>query len=290
MTYFVSLTIIGICVGMVYALVAMGLVLLLRAVNVMNFAQGNLLALGAYAAFFVFYRMDFSGIPAILLLFIAFILFGAIFMLATYWPLRNSKWEAASMLCTMGAGTAIAEMCTLVVGSRQYAFAPILDGTVTVLGYSLSYQYIFIFAFCLLTMAAIYVLFDKMYVGRCMSAAAQNPFAAQLMGIPTFWTTMFTYIIVMLSVGFGGYMIAPIYFVRSTLSTFQAKAFAALVIGGYGNLKGAVIGGLLVGLIESYSSYLTTTYKDVIVFGFLMLVLIFKPDGLFKGIRYTEKA
>lgn len=290
MTYFISLTIIGICVGMVYALVAMGLVLLLRAVNVMNFAQGNLLAMGAYIAYYIFYRAKFSGIAAILILLAALIFCGAVFMLSTYWPLRNNKWEQAPMLCTMGAGTAIAELCTLFVGPRQYSFAPIIDGTVNLLGYNLAYQYIFIFVFCLLCMVGIYMLFDKMYVGRCMAAAAQNPTAASLMGIPTFWTTMFTYIIVLVTVGLGGYMIAPIYFVRSTLSTFQSKAFAALVIGGYGNLKGAVIGGLLVGLIESYSSYVTTTYKDVIVFGVLILVLIFKPDGLFRGVGFKEKA
>ena len=87
-----------------------------------------------------------------------------------------------------------------------------------------------------------------------------------------------------------GWLLAPIYNINSQLATFQARAFASIVIGGFGSLNGAILGGIIVGLVEAYSSYITTTYKDVIVFGCLLLMLVFRPSGILKAQTKKEKA
>lgn len=290
MSMFLQLTAAGLSMGMVYAMLSMGLILLLRAVGVLNFAQGSFLVLGAYTFYYVYGKLHITGIPGLIIMAIFFMAFGALFMFTCYWPMRNTKWMQSLMITTMGASTVITELCLLICGSRKQTMAPIIPGALKIGSFILQYQYIVIFAVCIIIMLLVYVLFEKLYVGRAMAAASQNKYAAQLIGIPTMITVMATYMIVMLVAGFAGYLVAPIFFVRTTLTTFQTKAFAGIVLGGFGNLGGAIVGSIIIGLIESYSSYITTTYKDVVVYGVLLLVLIFKPNGLFSGVLHANKA
>jgi branched-chain amino acid transport system permease protein len=122
-----------------------------------------------------------------------------------------------------------------------------------------------------------------------MQAAAQDKYAAELLGIPTILTTAATYMIVVTLASIGGYMIAPVFLVNVTLGTLQLRAFAGVVTGGFGSVKGAIVGSLVIGLVESYSSTFTTTYKDAVVFLVLIVVLLFRPQGLF-GERVADKA
>ena len=94
---------------------------------------------------------------------------------------------------------------------------------------------------------------------------------------------------VVVLVGFSGWLIAPIFLVRTTLSTFQSKAFASIIIGGYGTLKGAIIGGIIVGLLEAYSSFFTTIYQDIIIYGALLLMLAVRPTGLVRNLTSAKQ-
>ncbi len=290
MGMFLSLTGSGLAMGMIYAMLSVGLLLLIRAVGVTNYAQGDLLALGAYTAFFLMDRLDLSGLPMILLMILLFACFGAIFMFTCYYPLRKTKWKQSIMVCTIGAGMVIQEICMIVCGSMVKPMDPIIPGTLTIGTFVLQYQYIVVFLLSILVMVGVYLLFDKVYAGRAMQAAAQNSYAANLIGIPAILTTLGTYIIVMMISGFAGYLVAPIFLVRTTLNTLQSKAFASMVLGGFGSVPGAVLGGLLIGLIEAYSTYFTTVYKDVFVFGVLLLTLLIRPQGIFGEIQLKEKA
>lgn len=122
-----------------------------------------------------------------------------------------------------------------------------------------------------------------------MQAAAQDAYAANLLGVPTILTISATYIIVVSLAGIAGYMISPIFMVRNTLGTLQLRAFAGVVIGGFGNIKGAIIGSILVGLVESFSTLQFSGYKDVTVFLLLIIFLLFRPQGLF-GEKIADKA
>ena len=287
---FLQLVAAGLSMGVIYAMLAMGLILLLRAVGVMNFAQGSFLVLGAYTFYYVFEQLGVTGVPGLILMALFFMAFGALFMFTCYYPLRRAKWGQAMMITTMGASTVITELCMKIVGPRTYTIQAISPGSLHIGNFILQYQYLFIFGVSVLIMAGIYVLFEKMYAGRALSAASQNKYAAELIGIPTMLTTMAIYMIVMLCAGFAGYLVAPIFFVRTSLTSFQLKAFAGIVIGGFGNLPGAIIGSILIGLVESLSSYVTSTYKDVVVYGIMLLILVIRPQGLFSGVFHSNKA
>ena len=291
MTMFIQQTITGVSVGLAYAMVAMGLILLMRAAGVMNLAQGNMLALGAYMAFLFLEKLKISSYMLSVLAAIAiFIVVGVIFCSVCFFPFKRTKWPQAMMICTVGAGTIISECCLHFVTTETRAVPAIIDGVLRMGDIIIPYQYIFIFVIMLIMMIGLYMLFDKMYCGRVMSAAAQNKYAADLLGIPTSLTTMLTFCIVVIMVGIAGWLLAPIYRVSANLTIFQTRAFAALIIGGFGSLPGAVLGGVIVGLLESYSTYVTTTYKDVIVFGFLLIMLAFRPQGILGSKTKTDKA
>ena len=291
MTMFIQQTITGISVGLAYAMVAMGLILLLRAAGVMNLAQGNMLAMGAYMAFLFLEKLEASSyILSVLGAIAIFVLVGIIFCSICFFPFKRTKWPQAMMICTVGAGTIISECCLHYVTTEVRAVRAIVDGVLRIGDIIIPYQYLFIFAIMLVMMIGLYMLFDKMYCGRVMSAAAQNKYAADLLGIPTNLTTMITFCIVVTMVGIAGWLLAPIYRVSAQLSIFQTRAFAAMIIGGFGSLPGAVIGGIIVGLLESYSTYFTSTYKDVIVFGFLLIMLVFRPQGILGSKTKADKA
>lgn len=290
MILFLQQTLTGICVGLAYAMVAMGLILLLRAAGVMNFAQGNLMALGAYLAYLFLERLELNPALAILLAVITLIAVGVLFCCVCFFPFKRAKWPQAMLICTIGAGTVISECCLAFITKETKSVDPIVAGSLKIGSFIIPYQYFFIFGVTALMMVGLWLLFDKAYCGRVMSAAAQNKYAADLLGIPTNLTTLVTFCIVVLMVGVAGWLLAPVYRVSTSLSIFQARAFASLVIGGFGSLPGAIVGGVIVGLIESYSTYFTTTYKDVVVFGALLLVLAFRPQGILGSKVKKDKA
>ena len=285
----IQLTVTGLAMGAVYALMAMGLLLLIRAAGLLNFAQGEIFMLGAYLGWMLTYQMNLPlpGIWIGLILLLAG--FAVAYMFTVYWPLRATTWPTALTICSMGASTIIREAVQLLWGPIPLYTDPMIDGFLTIGSAYLAYQYLLTIAAAAILIAAVFLLFEKLYVGRIMQAAAQNKYVSEIIGIPTLITTMATYIIVMIISGSGGYLIAPAFYTTINLGLFQGKAFAGVVIGGWGSLKGAVIGALIVGLIESYSTMITTTYKDSIIFLVLLIMLIVRPQGIFKE-RVSDKA
>ena len=289
LTLFVQLLVNGIAMGMIYALMAMGLILLIRAVGVMNFAQGELLMIGAFITWALTNQLKLPAYAMIPAAMISFAIFGVIFMFTIYWPLRNASYPVATIIATMGASMAIKEIVILIWGSQPLTARPIIKGILKIGNVRLQYQYLLTILVGGILIFLVFTLFEKLYAGRMMQAAAQDKYAAELLGIPTILTTAATYIIVVSLASIGGFMIAPMFMVNVTLGSLQLRAFAGVVIGGFGNIKGAIIGSVLIGLVESYSSVITTTYKDAIVFLILILMLLFRPQGLF-GDRIADKA
>jgi len=284
-----QLTVSGLAMGGIYALMAMGLLLLIRAIGVLNFAQGDLFMVGAFFGWALTYQAKLPLPFVWLFMLLSFFVMAVIFMFGVYWPHRNTSWPTAIIICTVGASTIYKEAVKLIWGANPIAFAPLLEGSITIGAANLGLQYLLVIGVSIVFIAGVFILFEKFYAGRVMQAAAQDKYVAEIMGIPTILTTLATYIIVMVIAGTGGYLIAPAFYASVNLANFQARAFAGVVIGGWGSLKGSVIGSLIVGLIESFSSIVTTTYKDAIVFLVLLIVLIVRPQGLF-GTNISDKA
>ncbi|MDY3617609.1 branched-chain amino acid ABC transporter permease [Agathobaculum sp.] len=292
----ISLTVNGFAMGMIYALMAMGIILLIRAVGVMNFAQGDLLMMGAFITCWLTIDIELPLYVMIPLALVCFAVLALVFMFTVYWPLRNASYPAATIISTMGAAMALKEIATLVWGSLPRSMPPLMKnadtgkaavlkvGTVT-----LQWQYVLTILVGAVLIIGVFVLFEKLYAGRMMQAAAQDSYAAELLGIPTILTTAATYIIVVILSGVGGYMISPIFMVSNTLGSLQLRSFAGVVLGGFGNIKGAIIGSLVIGLVESYASIQFSQYKDAVVFLVLIAVLLIRPQGLF-GEKIADKA
>jgi len=285
-----QLLLIGIAMGLIYALMAMGLILIVKAVGVLNFAHGELFMFGAYITYMLTVQ---AGMPLTAVTFVAiaiFLIFGAMFMFTVYWPLRNAEWPVCVTISTLGASMALKETVRLIWDPFPLKMPPLIEGTLQMgENAQLDYQYLIIMAVSVVLIVFVFVLFEKMRIGRVMQAAAQNRYAAELMGIPTVVTIVATYMISTLLSGLGGWLAAPLFLVSQSLGSFSLKAFAGIVVGGFGSIKGAVVGSILIGIVESYSILITSTYKDAVVFLVLISVLLVRPQGIF-GEKIAEKA
>ena len=284
-----QLLLIGISMGMIYALMAMGLILIVKAVGVLNFAHGELFMFGAYVTYMLTVQL---GLPLVALVFAAvviFLIFGALFMASVYWPLRNAEWSVCVTISTLGASMALKEMVRLIWSPFPMKMPALLPGALQIGNANLDYQYLIIIAVSAVLITFVFILFEKMRIGRVMQAAAQNRYAAELMGIPTVVTIVATYMISTLLSGIGGWLAAPLFLVSQGLGSFALKAFAGIVVGGFGSIKGAVVGSVLIGIVEAYSILVTSTYKDAVVFLVLIAVLLVRPQGIF-GEKIAEKA
>ena len=286
---FLQLSVVGLSMGMIYALLAVGVVLLVRAVGVMNFAQGELLTVGAYIGFALTYQLHLPLYGTILMSLIFLAMFGALFMFSVYWPLRKSTWGATVIISTLGASLVIKELVKIIWGNVPLVSDKLISGVLVIGKARLEYQYLLIIGVGAVLFLGIHILFSKLYVGRLMQAAAQDKYCAQLLGIPTILTTLVTYIISTAICGIGGFLVAPLFLVSTSLGGFLLKGFAGMVIGGFGSVKGAVLGSLLIGIIEAFSTLFTTKYNDAVVFLVLLLVLAIRPRGFF-GPLISEKA
>lgn len=284
-----QLGVIGISMGMIYAFMAMGVILLVRSAGIMNFAQGDVLMLGAYIFSTLILQTTLPMPIALVCSVLMMAIVAAIFMFSVYWPLRNASWPAVIVISTLGASIIIKEGVKLIWGMIPRSLPPIISGSFSIGTARLEYQYLIIIAVGIIAISGIVLLYGKLYAGRMMEAAAQNSYAAQLIGIPTMITTLATFAISFCLAGTGGYLVGPLFLVSTTLGSMQLKAFAAIVIGGFGNIKGAVLGSIIVGLIESYSTLFTTTYKDAVVFLVLIIFLVFRPQGIY-GEKISDKA
>lgn len=286
---YIQLALTGLSMGMLYALMAMGLILIVKAVGVLNFAHGQLFMLGAYLTWMLTYQVGLPVWGVALCGLIVFAICGAAYMFTVYWPLRASSWRVTVIISTLGASIALKEFVRIVWGSIPLTMDPIIPGVLRIGSAYLSYQYLFIIVIGGGLMAFVYVLFEKTFIGKIMQATAQDRYAANLIGIPTVVAIAATYMISMSLSGVGGWLAAPLFLASQSLGNLAQKAFAGIVLGGFGSVKGAIVGCILIGLIESFGVIITDSYKDAIVFGVLILVLLIRPTGIF-GEKIAEKA
>lgn len=293
---FTSLLTNGLAMGTLYALIAMGLILLVRAVGILNFAQGDLLMFGAYITCMLTMDLKLPFYLMVPLALICFSVVGIIFTFGVYWPTRNASYAQATTIATMGASIVLKETATLIWGSMPRSMPAFVTnpetGKALVLrigSIKLQFQYILIIAVGIILMFLVTQLFEKLYCGRVLQAAAQDQYAASLLGIPSVITITITYCLVVILASIGGYMVSPIFMVSTSLGAFQLRAFAGVVIGGFGNIRGAIIGSLMVGIIEAFASIRFSAYKDAVIFLILIIILLIRPQGLF-GEIISDKA
>ncbi len=283
-----QLTIAGVAIGCIYALIALGFVLIYKATEVVNFAQGDVMMLGAFVAFTFASLWKLPFFIAVLLAIVVLALVGAIFDRFLLRPIIGQPTFAAVMV-TLALGMVIRGVATMIPGwgTDTYALkAPYSDGVLRASGVSISTDHIAIIVLTTLVCLLLWAFFKRTRVGIAMQAASQNQLAANYMGIPVRRINTLIWAISSGVAAFAAVLLAPITFVHSNMGFIGLKAFPAAVVGGFGSIPGAIVGGLIIGLVESYSGfYLPEGFKDVAAYIVVLLVLMIRPSGIFAEMR-----
>ncbi len=309
MDTFLQQLINGLVLGSVYALVALGYTMVYGILELINFAHGEVTMIGAMVALSVIgalvgAHVDLPGIAIVLVGVLAAIpacmLLGFTIERVAYRPLRNAP-RLAPLITAIGVSILLQNLAMVIWGRQYISFPPILPRTTYHLGgATLSALQIFIFVLSLVLMAGLIVLVQKTKLGRAMRATAQSPQVAGLMGVNINSVISLTFIIGSALAAVAGVMVSAYYGIAHYYMGFLLglKAFTAAVLGGIGNLGGAMLGGLLLGVIESMGAgyigditggFMGSNYQDVFAFFVLILVLVFRPSGLL-GERVGERA
>ncbi len=284
----------GLAIGGVYALIALGIVLIYRATNVVNFAQGEFCMLGAYALVFISQgaRLDYFLAAAVALALMAVL--GLLFALGLYYPLRNRSFLPV-IIATIGASIMFQNGALAVFGPSPERVRPVIEagstGGVMLGGVFFDYQYVVILGVTLVLVVTQYAFFEYTLLGKKMQATSQDKDMARLLGIPVTLMIALTFIYSTALGGLAGMLVAPIYFVTHKMgAVLGLKAFAVTIAGGFGDVRGAIAGGLALGVIETFgAAYVSVVYKDAFAFLLLILFLLFRPQGIF-GEKVAEKA
>jgi len=281
----------GLAVGSIYALVSLGLVLIIRTTNVVNFAQGDFAMLGAYAMLTMFTVLRLPYFLSILLALVVMGVFGIAFNYGVYYPLRNRSYLPV-LISTLGAAIFMQNTILALFGPQPAPLAKVFSSQgIEIGGVFLDSQYLVILGVTAAAVAFQYFLFEHTLLGKKLQATSQDKDMARLVGIRTAWMIAITFIYSAMLGGLAGILVGPILFVSTGMAGVIAlKAFSSTVIGGFGDVTGAIVGGLLLGVVESFgAAYISVPYKDAFGFLLLFVFLLVRPQGIF-GERIAEKA
>ncbi len=268
--------------GCIYGLVALGFVLIYKATELVNFAQGDLLMLGAFTCYMLVVWYGVGYWLAFVLAVAAVAVFGAV-LDATVLRRVIGQPQFALVMLTIGLAAMFRAFASITWGSEIYTLpTPFSAKATRIGGVAVSHEYVSIIVGTVLLCGALYAFFTFTRVGVAMQAASQNQLAAYYMGIPV--KRMFS-LVWAISAGvaaIAGVLLAPVSLIDINLGFIGLKAFSAAVLGGFGSIPGALVGGVTIGLIELFSGvYLPQGFKDVAAYVVLLLVLAVRPQGMF---------
>jgi branched-chain amino acid transport system permease protein len=278
-----QLLVAGLATGAIYALVAIGFTLLWQTSQTINFAQGEFVML---PAFFVLIAMGYFGMP----FWPAMAVGGAVSVVVL--GLLFKKWMVDPMIrhgvlplviATIGLAILMKEAVREFYGADAWPFPAFAATTdVSVLGAVFSVQSLAILAICLAVVAALQLFLNGTQTGRCMQATAQNPNVARLLGIRVERMILYTFLINGALVWVASLLITPIYLAKFTNGEWLGLyAFIAAIIGGFNQVRGAIVGGLLLGVVDNFAAaYISSQYRMAIPLMILIVVILFRPQGL----------
>ena len=307
MDIFVQQIINGLVLGSIYALVALGYTMVYGIMGLINFAHGEVVMIGAMVALMIIKLLAAAGVPVYLSVPLALAAAAAVCMAVgftieriAYRPLRRAP-KLAPLITAIGVSIILQNLAMLIWGRNYHAFPPIFLSTeFEIVGATITGLQVAIIAIAALMMIGLTLLIQRTRLGRAMRATSENPSIAQLMGVNINQIISFTFIIGSALAAVAGLMVSANYSIAHYYMGFMLglKAFTAAVLGGIGNIAGAMLGGILLGIIESLGAgyigdltggFLGSHYQDIFAFFVLICVLIFRPSGLM-GEKMAERA
>ena len=281
----------GLSLGSIYALIALGYTMVYGIAKMLNFAHGDIIMVGAYAVITAVFTMGLPPFIAILISIALCALLGIVIEFLAYRPLRQAQ-PLAVLITAIGVSYLLQNLALLIYGSEQKAFPTIVAlPTVHIGGVYIDGIPLATLVVTAVIMVALSLFINKTRMGKAMRAVSEDKEAAELMGISVNRTITVTFAIGSALAGVAAIFYGAAYtYIRPTTGAMPGiKAFTAAVFGGIGSIPGAMLGGILLGVIEQLSkTYISTLWADAIVFGVLVVVLVVKPTGLL-GKKISEK-
>ena len=286
-----QLVISGIAQGCIYGLIALGFVLIYKATETVSFAQGELMMVGAFLGLVLMTMLGWPFWLAVLATVLAMGLFGVLTERLVIRPILGQPAFSIVML-TFGIGYVARGAITMIpgIGTETHTLpVPYKDQVVRLGELVLNVEQLVVIGVTVLLCGGLFVLFRFSKVGIAMQASSQNQLAAYYMGIPVQRLNGLVWGLAAAVAAVAGLLLAPITFVHANMGFIGLKAFPAAVVGGFGSLPGAIVGGLVIGIVESLSGfYLPEGFKDIAAYVVVLVMLVIKPNGLF-GENTTKK-
>ena len=278
-----QLVINGLLLGGMYALISIGLTLILGVLEIINFAHGEFLMLAMYASFWLFQLYGIDPYVSLLIILPLFFFVGVAVQKVTIQPILNAP-PLNQIFMTVGLSMVLQNVALFVWTADYRTVKTAYSGlTLKTAGLLISFPRLVAFLLAMGLIAVLLIFLKKTYTGKAIRALAQERKAAMLMGINVYRTYQIAFGIGIACVGAAGAMLIPVYFVFPSVgSLFVLIAFVVVILGGYNSLIGSLVGGLLIGVVESFSGFFISPHlKEAIYFVIFILILLFRPAGLF---------
>jgi branched-subunit amino acid ABC-type transport system permease component len=282
---FVQTTLGGLAIGCIYSLIALGISMIIRSTDILHFAQGEMLMIGSMMGLSAYWL---HNLPFVLVLLAGTIGGGLISVGIEFFIYRKLRLLRVSliniMIATLGVSIVLQNVARLVWGSEPLRYPTLFASKGLVFAdFAVSPQLVWIVVLSGLIMGGLIIFFRYTTLGIAMQAAAQDPDTARLMGVNVDRTTTYTFALAGMMAGAAGVLLGSLFFASFNMGFMTGiKAFVAATLGGLGSVAGAMIGGLVFGIIETFSGMLiSTAYKDAVGMVVLIAILLFMPSGLF---------
>jgi branched-chain amino acid transport system permease protein len=281
-----QLLISGISQGCVYGLIALGFVLIYKATEMVNFAQGDMMMIGAFVAITFVHILGMPFLPGVLAAMAVMALFGVVLERLLLRPMIGEPHFAVLML-TIGLGFMLRALAGAIWGSAPRPLQTPYSGQVWRVGdLVVGFETVAIVGGTIVLCASLYAFFRYSRLGIAMQAASQNQLAAYYVGIPVKRIYALVWAVSAVIATVAGVLTAPVSLVDPLLGFIGIKAFAAAIVGGFGSLPGAIVGGLVVGLAEQFAGlYLPPGFADMTAYVILLVMLVVRPQGLFASMQ-----
>jgi branched-chain amino acid transport system permease protein len=272
----------GVMLGSTYAIVALGLTMVFGILHVPNFAHGQMYMLGAYVCFFLVTIFGFAYWPALALSAIVLALAGVVLEFLVFKPVRNAG-GITPFISALGALIILENAVVVLWGPEGHRIPNPYPGIIDAFGITMSTQRLLVIGVAMGLIVLLQLFIKKTTLGSTIEAVAQNKEGATLVGINVNRVSSLTFAISTGLAAVAACLVAPIFMISPSMGSLVGmKAFVIVILGGLGSIPGAIVGGLILGLIEAIGGgYFSAAYKDVFGFGALVLILAIRPTGLF---------